>query len=238
MGGDLPKALARLGGEPILDHLLRATAAACPDPIIVVGYKGELVREHLGDAYRYAVQTEQLGTAHAVLCAEAEVKKYPVANVMVLYADHPFVQARTIEAMVHERASKAAAISMCVVGVPGFEDEWECFRSWSRVLHADDGSIRGVVEAKDATADQLLITDVNPCFLCFDPSWLWSNIRLIGRENANREYYLSDLINIAASENAGIAEIVIEPSEAIGVNSLAELESVDHLIQPKRPNPT
>jgi len=223
--GDLPKVLTPFRGRPIIRHLLDAveTSGVDPRPVIVVGYGADKVRNALGDDYEYVVQAEQLGTGHAVICAESALKD-DAQNIIVLYGDHPFVRADTISSLLALHRQNACPISMLTVRLDDFE-EWRApFADFGRIIRDSTGSITGIAEAKDATPAERAIHEVNPAFFCFDAAWLWAHVRLITTGNAKGEYYLTDLVSLAIREGACIASAPIAPQESIGINTPEHLE--------------
>ena len=230
MQSDIPKVLTPLRGKPLIEHLLESVAASGTDaqPVLVVGQKREVVMAALGSQYRYAVQEEQLGTGHAVMAAEPLVGA-DGGHVLVLYGDMPYVSATTIAALAKTQEETGAAIAMATVQVPDF-DGWRAgFYDFSRVIRREDGSIARTVEKKDATEDELKVTEVNPCYFCFDSAWLWPHLKELKNVNAQSEYYLTDLIGMAMREGAKIATVSIDPKEALGVNTREHLELLETL---------
>ena len=118
---------------------------------------------------------------------------------------------------------------MCTVTLPHFDGEFAAFREWSRILRNSKDEIVGLVEAKDATEEQLQLKDVNPSFFCFDPVWLWENIHSIDTNNAKAEFYLTDLVNIAIAQQRVIPWISVDPHEAMGANTLEEITFIEQL---------
>jgi bifunctional UDP-N-acetylglucosamine pyrophosphorylase/glucosamine-1-phosphate N-acetyltransferase len=232
MGGDWPKALTPLRGRPIIEYLLDNIIPVCPKPIVVVGYKGEDVIRRLGNDRCYAWQTEQLGTGHAALCAEPQIRSSAADDIVVLYGDHPLVTSQTVIALAEIRARTRSVMAMCTVVLPSFDGDFAAFRDWGRILRSAAGEIVGLVEAKDATSDQLSLTEVNPSFFCFEPEWLLENLRRIGKINANGEYYLTDLVNIAIAQKQRVSSIRIDSTEAMGANTLEEVAFIERLVYP------
>lgn len=220
MGGDIPKVLIPFQGQPIIRHLLDAVAESGvdPRPVIVTGYQAELVEGTLGDGYDYVRQDEQLGTGHAIQCTE-KLLAGSAEQIIVLYADHPFISASTIVNLhaLHER--ECCPLSMMTVVVEDFRDWRAPFADFSRIIRDESGRIIADVQVKDATAEQLAIREVNPAFFCFDATWLWPHLKLITNNNAKKEYYLTDLVGIAMREGACIASMQIQAQESIGVNT-------------------
>lgn len=232
MRSEIPKVFIPLNGRPMIQHLLDSIKKSGADsrPVLVVGENKEQARRALGDGYDYVYQAEQLGTGHAVQCAE-RLLKGNARHVMVLYGDHPLVGAATIAklAALHKRQERL--LSMMTTTVEDF-DGWRApFADFGRVIRDASGSIAGVVEAKDATPRQREITELNPAFFAFRAEWLWDNLKKISNENAAQEYYLGDLVRIAAAEGAPIASLAIDPREAIGVNTPEHLAAAQSIVQ-------
>ena len=228
MQSDVPKVLSLLHEKPLVHHLLEHVleSGVSTSPVFVVGQKREQVMASLGDQYRYVIQTEQLGTGHAVLSAES-VLKDSGNNIMVLFGDMPYLSATTIRALADMQKNSGAVMTMATVQVPDF-DEWRAgFFDFSRVIRSQDGTIVRTVEKKDATENELTITEVNPCYLCISNDWLWEHLRKLKNANSQGEYYLTDLIGMAVAENAKIASISIDPKEALGVNTKENLEILE-----------
>lgn len=225
MQTELPKVLNELHGKPLVRHVLDAVVASgvCDTPVIVVGKKRELVIEALGPAYRYAVQDEQLGTGHAVSVAK-ELLVGSTLPVIVLYGDMPYISAETIRMLAERHAEANAKLTMATVTVPDF-DTWRAgFYDFGRIVRDAEGKIVRSVEKKDATPEELAITEVNPCYFCFDSAWLWEHLSQLGNANAQGEYYLTDLVKMAVAEAVPLASISIDPKEALGVNTREHLE--------------
>ena len=231
MQSDIPKVLSPLRGKPLVHHLLEHVleSGVSTSPVFVVGQKREQVMASLGDKYRYAFQTEQLGTGHAVLSAES-ILKDSGNNIMVLYGDMPHLSAATIRALADMQATSGSVMTMATVQVPDF-NEWRAgFFDFSRVVRNEDGTILHTVEKKDSTEDELKITEVNPCYLCISNDWLWEHLRKLKNANSQGEYYLTDLIGMAVAENAKISSISIDPKEALGVNTKENLEILENIL--------
>lgn len=229
MQSELPKALTPLHGTPFISHVLSAIAdsGVCSDPIIVIGQKGDQVREVLGDKYTYAIQDQQLGTGHAVMIAEDKVKD--ADTVIVLYADHPLVSAQTIKNLQKTHKEKGATLTMATAEVPDFNEWRNAFLSFGRFVRDEKGNIVKIVEAKDATDSEKEIKEVNPAYMCFDSKWMWQKLHTLKNENAQGEYYLTDLVGCAFDEHQKIETIKIDPKEALGVNTKEQLELISQI---------
>ena len=230
MQSELPKALVPLQGMSLIRHVLGAVAASgvCESPIIVVGKKREMVMEALGASYRYAIQEDQLGTGHAVLMAKSLLAP-STDSVLVLYADQPFITAETIRALTELRETTKAKLVMATVGLDDFSGWRSAFLGFSRVLRDTNGKITGVIENKDATDLEKEILEVNPAYFCFNQTWLLSNLPKLSKQNAQGEYYLTDLVKFAFEQGLEIPSIQISAKEAIGTNSQEDIEAAASL---------
>lgn len=226
MKSELPKVMVPFKGTPLIDRVLFAVSSSgvSEKPIVVVGYKKEVVQEHLGDSVEYVFQEKQLGTGHAVAAAKGVSK---AATVVVLYGDHPYLKGSSIETLVNVHTQSNSKLTMMTTSVPHFDEEFRAYRSLSRIVRDEQGHIIKDVQVKDATDNELLITEINPCYFCFDAAWLWSHLPKLQNTNAQREFYLTDLIAMAIEEGVPIGSISIEPMEALGINSKEDLERME-----------
>lgn len=220
MKSKISKVLHPLAGWPMIRHVLdAATGAGASRVVVVVGHEAEQVRQALGDAVEYVDQTEQLGTGHAVMQAECLLSAEK--DVLVLYGDTPLIQGATLRRLIDLHSKKGADISLLTMIV---EDP----SGYGRILRRD-GKVIAVVEDGQATSGQKAIKEVNAGFYCFRGEWLWQ--QLPGLEKSKKgEYYLTDLVAIAADEGRKMVALTIDDSaEAMGVNDrvqLAEAESI------------
>lgn len=230
-GGIIPKVLVPFEGKPMIRRLLDAVRSSGVDarPVIVTGHQAGLVEKTLGNDYEYVRQDEQLGTGHAVQCAE-KVLAGKTDQIIVLYGDHPFVKPATIRDLRALREQERCPLSMMTVTVEDFGDWRAPFADFSRIIRDSRGRIAADVQVKDATPDQLAIREVNPAFFCFDAAWLWPHLKLLKNNNAKNEYYLTDLIDIAIREGACIASMAINAHESMGLNTPAHVDIVKNLI--------
>ncbi len=228
----LPKALVPFHGKPMIDYPMYAVekSRVTTKPIVVVGYEKEQVMDHLGDRARYVIQEEQLGTGHAVKVAENSVSEN-TDTVLVLFADQPAVTSIMIDNLIAIHKKGTMPMTMATVTVPNFEDWYQVFyKPFSRIIRDENDVIIRSVEFKDATDEEKKICELNPVYFCFNKKWLLENLKKIKNENAQGEYYLPDLVKLAAEEG-GIGSVSISPEQALGVNSLEELERLQNIIQ-------
>lgn len=213
-----PKVLQRIAGRPMLWHVIEAARALAPAGIHVVhGHGGEQVRaafEHQADIV-WAEQAEQLGTGHAVRQAMPEVPDG--AQVLVLYGDVPLLQAGTLRRLVAVEGRLAVLAA-----------ELEDPTGYGRIVRDSEGHVGAIVEHKDATGEQRRITLVNTGIIAAEATALKRWLASLSAENAQGEYYLTDVFAMAAGEYSA-AELVMvdDPLEAEGANDpwqLAQLE--------------
>jgi len=234
MGGELPKVLTPLNNKPIIGYLIAELAALDLKypPTIIVGAKAELVQEYLGSNYHYILQKKQLGTGHAVGCAREQMIG-TADTIVTLYGDHPLVSASMVERLVAKHQEERAAMTLGVVKVSDFNDWRQALIHFGRVIRNPDGSVGKIVEFKDATEEEKTITEINPSYFCFSAKWLWENITLLENGNAQKEFYLTDLLKMAFDQGQKVATIQIEPEEALGINTPEELKKVSELMLQK-----
>lgn len=232
MKSDLPKPLICVAGEPMVTRLVRSVKESGIDqkPVVVVGVWGEaMFRDVLGDSVDYAVQVEQLGTGHALRAAQSAVGG--ADRVVVLYGDHPFIRPEVIQRLVDMQSSNLDAVAMLTARVPNFDGVFSTFVKWGRILRNVDGAVMAIREAKDATADELAVTEVNPAIFAFPAAWAWSRLEGLKNTNASGEYYLTDLIGVAMSEGVPIVTADADPMDVVGINSPEELIKAEEMMK-------
>jgi bifunctional UDP-N-acetylglucosamine pyrophosphorylase / glucosamine-1-phosphate N-acetyltransferase len=212
------KVLHEVCGRPLAYYPVKRALEAGADPVVVVvGHQAEEVeaslRRHLPDApLRFAVQKEQLGTAHAVLSARTRLRGFD-GEVLILSGDTPLVTTDTLRAVIRRRGRAALAFATMTLDNPA---------GYGRVVHAPHGGPALIVEEKDATPEERQIHEVNAGLYCADAAFLWKTLSRVGSRNAQREFYLTDLVALAA-EGPGAAAARVSPVEAAGVNDQEEL---------------
>ena len=216
----LPKVLHRLGGQPLVRHAI-ATAQAVTGaaPVLVVGHGAEAVRAELGEAARYALQAEQLGTGHAVRQAEALLRGQ-CRRVLVTYADMPLLRAETLQKLVDAQDRNPGPLTLLTVHAPELKD-------FGRIVRDAQGRVVAIVEAAQATPEQLAIPEVNPGAYCFDAEWLWEALARLPL-SPKGEYYLTDLVGMAIAEGRPVEAVLADDvAETIGINTRAQLAEAE-----------
>ncbi len=219
MRSDLPKVLHPLAGRPLLAHVLATARALAPERICVVyGHGGERVREALGDpAVAWVRQEPQLGTGHAL--AQALPQLGAAAQTLVLYGDVPLTRPATL-ARLREAAGDGVAVLTVELDDP---------TGYGRIVRAG-GEVKRIVEQKDASAAERAIREVNTGIMVLPTARLAGWLGRLRDDNAQREYYLTDVIALAVAD--GVSVRAAQPqavAETMGVNSkgqLAELERI------------
>ncbi|KRA83907.1 bifunctional UDP-N-acetylglucosamine diphosphorylase/glucosamine-1-phosphate N-acetyltransferase GlmU [Altererythrobacter sp. Root672] len=215
------KVLHEIAGRSMIDHLLASLEALAPTKtVVVVGEGREQLEAHLGGRADIAVQQPQLGTGHAVQQAESALAGFE-GDVLVMYGDVPFIRAETMKAMI-ERLHAADAPEAVVLGfLP--EDALQ----YGRVI-AEDGQIARMVEFKDADERERTCMLCNSGLLAAKAEVLFELLGKVGNDNAQGEYYLPDVVNIAIAEGRNCAVITTdEPDEVAGINSRSELAEAE-----------
>lgn len=235
---DVPKVLAPLAGRPMLQYVLDAVLDADidPHPLVVVGHQADQVRRAVREYPVECIeQKEQKGTGHAVAACEPFID--PAENVLVVCGDHPLVSAATIGALADEHDLSGATVSLVTYTVPDFDVYDGSFMSFGRILR-DGGNVRAIREYKDATEEERRVTEINPAFYAFSGPWLWQHLKRLVPQNAQGEYYLTDLVGMAMEEGAPVRAMPGEDlREAIGVNTPQQLALAERLLRelPHRP---
>ncbi len=224
MNSDLPKVLHPIAGAPMVVHAMRAGQTLDPERIVVVAGHGadQVKKAALGfdETVEVVLQSEQLGTAHAVAQARETLADFE-GDVVVLYGDTPFISSDTLEALIAARQAHDIVIL-------GF-DAADPARYGRLVMEGDD--LSRIVEFKDATEDERAITFCNSGVMAADAKTLFALIDEVGNANAAKEYYLTDVPAIARTKGLSATAVACDEAETLGVNSRAELAAAEAAFQ-------
>jgi bifunctional UDP-N-acetylglucosamine pyrophosphorylase / glucosamine-1-phosphate N-acetyltransferase len=225
MKSGLAKALHPVAGMPLVRHVLNAAADLDPEKtILVLGHQADKVRSAAGShGVEIVLQAEQLGTGHAVMQAR-EAFSRASGPVMILCADTPLLTGQTLRAALELHRKSRAAVTLITAEL---KDPF----GYGRVVRNRAGVMR-VVEEKDATAAQKKIKEVNAGIYCFDREFLLASLDLLGKDNAQGEYYLPDTVELAKKKKRVVAALVCsDPDEVMGVNSRYDLSRAEEVMQ-------
>jgi bifunctional UDP-N-acetylglucosamine pyrophosphorylase / glucosamine-1-phosphate N-acetyltransferase len=225
MKSRLPKALHPICGKPMTRYIVDACKeSGADDCIVVIGHGAEQVREGLGADVRYALQEEQLGTGHACKQALALLNDAE-GDVLVCPGDTPLITADVLKQLSDEHISSDAAATMLTTVLADAGN-------YGRVIRAADGSVEGIVEAKDATPEQKKIGEINTAIYCFKLPLLRKYLDRITPANAQGEYYLTDVIGLMVGDGLMVGAVVSEDSDIVeGVNDRRQLAYLAGIIR-------
>lgn len=196
--------------------------------LVVVGYQANLVREALaGPGVEFVEQRELLGTGHAVLQAKAALEGYH-DGLLVLYGDVPLLRAGTILSLLTKHHKTGASCTMLTTEV-------ENPTGYGRIIRDSEGFVSGIVEEKDATPQEKAIREINPGIYCFQNDSLFLCLEELKDDNAQKEYYLTDVIGILRSKGMRVAALKIADSaEVMGINTFEELAAAEKVLNARR----
>ncbi|MDR1493096.1 MAG: NTP transferase domain-containing protein [Planctomycetaceae bacterium] len=227
MKSELPKVLCEVCGKPMIEYVLDTLERAGVDRIlVVVGYRGNLVRETLAHRknLEYCEQTEQKGTGHAVMTARPLIANDDGA-LLVVAGDCPMIQKESIEALFAEYEREPSA---CIMGTAYKENP----TGLGRIVRDARGNFQRIVEEKDATDEQRKITEVNMSYYLFRRSDLLGVLDLLKTDNAQGEYYITDAPAALLSQGKRVvATPVLKPIESLGINNVEELAVVNQTMR-------
>jgi bifunctional UDP-N-acetylglucosamine pyrophosphorylase/glucosamine-1-phosphate N-acetyltransferase len=220
MKSALPKLLHPLCGKPMVSHALDAVRAAGTEtPVVVVGHGADRVREAVGQAVRFVVQEQQLGTGHAVLQAEPLLRG-KTDLVLVTYGDMPLLRAATLQQLVERQGTNPGPVTLLTVVA---DDP----RGFGRILRGAGGTVAAIVEEAAASPDQLQIRELNVGAYCFRADWLWDALHRIPVSEKG-EYYLTDTVKLAVAAGLPVGAVALDDiTETIGINTRVDLADAE-----------
>ncbi len=223
-----PKVLHAMCGRPMIGYVLDQARALEPERIVLVVGQGadevEAAVRDAGDAEGvvFVRQEEQLGTGHAVQVCLPELRE-SAGPVVVLYGDMPLLTEESLTALCEAQARAGASLLTATPERP---------RGFGRIVRAEEGAVRAIVEEKDASPEELALREVNLGVYCFDKDALLSALPRLSNDNAQSEYYITDLIAILIEDGVQPEAVVLEDErEAIGINTLGHLAEARAAIQ-------
>ena len=231
LGGENPKAITVTRDGALIDLVLTSLATLKPKKtIIVTGHKRELIEQHVatshaakGHTIEFAFQSEQLGTGHAAQCALPNLAGSN-GTVVLTYADHPLFTAQTLQHFLSYHTHKKATLSMISFSAPPPN-------GYGRIIRGSKHEVLGITEAKDCNPEELLITEVNSGVYAVDSAFLKPALDSLTNNNAQKEFYLTDIVAKAAKEGQVVCAFPLgDAREAAGVNDRADLAFVNSIL--------
>ena len=219
------KLVQKIYGKEIVKRAVEnAQKAGVKDIVAVVGYMKEEVMNVLGDNVKYAFQEEMLGTGHAVIQAK-EYLKNKKGKVLVLNGDVPLLRPETINKLL-EKSTENKEYATLLTAI------YDNPRGYGRIIRDEGGNISAIVEEKDTTEEQKLIKEINAGIYCFDIVELLSALEEISPNNAQGEYYITDVIEIMNKKGLKTGAVVVEDNtEILGINDRIQLEMLTKVLQ-------
>ena len=223
-----PKVIHELAGKPLLQHVVASGRELQPDQVIVViGHGAGQVRAAMqGEAITFVEQTEQLGTGHALQqCLDSIT---PGNDVLVLVGDVPLIRADTLRQLVEQRGDAAVTV-LSFLPTNNF--------GYGRIARAGNGTVRAIVEQKDTTADEASITECNSGILLIDGARVRELVMALDNNNAQQEYYLTDVVALAATAGDSVNAVVCEDADEVnGINNQQQLAVVETIYRQRCAN--
>lgn len=233
MKSDQAKVLHKLGSRPLIAHVLRTAAALNPENIfVVVGHQAEKVEAAAKAAFgktdegpamterlKFVTQDKQLGTGHAVKCA-TDVLKQARGLLVVFYGDTPAVKSNTLRRLIAEHEAGKHAATLVTIRI-------ENPPAYGRIIRDEEGNFLKIVEQRDCTPEQSAITELNPGFYCFDVPALLDALEKLTPQNAQGEYYLTDVPQHMLDAGLTVGTVFHpDAHELDGINNRAELAAM------------
>lgn len=228
MKSEKAKVLHEIGGVPMLSYVLDAAKETGADKtVVVIGHQADKVRDAFaGKNLIFAEQKEQLGTGHAVMQAEKALKGSR-GDVLILSGDVPLITAETIKGLVKTHKERKSTLTILTA-------EPENPHGYGRIIKDSKGTVKKIVEQKDATEKEKAVREINTGIYCVDSAFLFKALKGVKPQNAQKEYYLTDIVAIAVKGKETVsASKVREFEEVMGINSRLELAEAECSIRIK-----
>ena len=226
MKSSLPKVLHPLGGKPLFRHVLKAAGKLNPSNIVVViGHGAGAVRDaYPGNDVTWAVQDQQLGTGHAVLCAKDSLAKF-CGEILILSGDVPLIEASTLVTLAETHRQEHAVATF----LTAFSEKPA---GYGRILRDACGNVTGIVEEKDASEAQRQIKEFNAGVYVASARFLFKALEQVKNDNRQREYYLPDIVGIGLEQGQKVATVRVDNAhEVMGINTREELARMEKTLQ-------
>lgn len=222
---ELPKVLVELSGKPLLGHVLNQALKLKPKKVVnIIGHYREKVIDYVDglniDVNSYAVQNEQLGTGHAVNMAKPNLINFK-GNILILCGDVPLLQSKTLKNFIEQHINSGSSLSVLSAETPNPF-------GYGRIIRAENGNLEKIVEQKDATENEAKTNEINSGVYVVNSNNLFDSLAKIKSNNAQNEYYLTDIVKIIKEEGFKVSAFKgVEFDELMGVNSPEDLEKAE-----------
>ncbi len=225
MRSKYPKVLHKVGGKPMLQHVIdAATAAGADKKVIIVGHEAEMVEAMVGKQGTIALQKEQLGTGHAVM-QTAEALKGFTGTALILCGDTPLLDGEELKKFcdAHKASGAAATVLTAIMDDPF---------GYGRIVRDANGNVQGIVEQKDATKEQKAIKEINTGIYCMECPQMFDVLATLTNDNAQGEYYLTDVLQKLNAAGAKVGGISTDDSDMVmGINSRKQLSVAEGVMR-------
>ncbi|MHC1685517.1 MAG: bifunctional UDP-N-acetylglucosamine diphosphorylase/glucosamine-1-phosphate N-acetyltransferase GlmU [Clostridiaceae bacterium] len=225
MKSDLPKVLHKACGKSMVNHVIDTLRSGDIEDInVIIGTGAELVEKATETKnVSYSLQSEQLGTGHAVICAK-DFLKDKKGTVAIFTGDAPLITKETVESLIsyhEEKQNKATILTSIIDDATGY----------GRIIRNEANEVEKIVEHKDCSQDELKVNEINAGMYAFDIELLLESLNKINNKNAQSEYYLTDVIEILKSEGQRVGAVAAPLQETLGVNSRVQLAQVEKIMR-------
>lgn len=221
MDSNLPKVLHSFNNKPLIDHVLDESSLLNPlETILVVGFKKEMVVDHMHKRknLKFAEQNDQLGTGHAVLQTK-KLLQNKSGHILILYGDVPNIKSSTLLPIINKHIKEDRGISLITA-------ELEDPTGYGRIIKDSGGKLLKIIEEKDCSKSEKKINEINTGIFIFKIPEIFKIIEKIKTNNASREYYLTDIVELAQNKMTMQAVKINDSTEIIGVNTIKQLEEL------------
>ncbi len=225
MRSSLPKVLHEIGGRPLLSHVIAmAKELGAKNIIVVYGHGGEIVQAAIDEeGVQWVEQKQQLGTGHAVQQAIPKLEHDEDGSTLVLYGDVPLVRVESLRSLLNAQSPESLAI---------LTTKLSNATGYGRIIRSENGKVTKIVEEKDADEKTRQIKEINTGILCASARNLRRWLDKTDNSNQQKEYYLTDCVELAVKEGTTVGAIICEdPTEVLGVNTRVQLSELETIFQ-------